>query len=469
MNILPFSETWLISLASRPDRYQKIRKQISWFGWDVKDHITVIHPWCDKIMQDCIEGGYGYLNSPNAYSCTREHYTLIKSAYLRGLESICIIEDDVSFYLYPNVWEEYLKNLPKDWDILRLCSLRGKIEEDYIEENYKNSLWIPAFNGQWGTGCYALSRKGMKYMIDSIDNFLQPIDNPLFNFDQDSRIKQYIPKIPLGLCLEDSLESDINGIAPCSLYFKDIKSLRREDYTLKPGIVFYIAHEINDFTKAQYLKLKSQLPGGYDLIWWLDDSCRDIRPGSIKFVRFPHDSINNTGGYISPTRYFEKWWEKEKPKYSFYWFIEYDVYFSGRWDDLILRVDLDYPEKDLVASYVNTNENTKWGHWKEDIKYKQIKSCLSVYRLTERGAKMLCFWNKDNIKNYIYELYIPTVIYHSGGSIVSLDQEESDKLFREDLDYVNTKNYYVGKEFTNPSQMSEPGKLYTTFKKLEEK
>ena len=227
---LPFNETWLINLVSRPDRYEKMRKKIDLLGWDVKDHRTVIHPWCKEIVQWFNASGNGYLNSPNAFSCTREHYTLIKSAFLRGLESICIMEDDVSFNVHLSVWQEYLNNLPTDWDILRICSLRGKREQDIIESGYPNSLWAPVSTGMWGTGCYALSRRGMEYMLKSIDTFMQPIDLPLYRYESSPGIKHYLPKIPLGLCLLDSLSSDINPNSECNFYFRQITNITLSDY-----------------------------------------------------------------------------------------------------------------------------------------------------------------------------------------------------------------------------------------------
>ena len=226
---LPFSETWLINLVERPDRYEKMKKQFDYFKWDVKEHRVVIHPWCKDIINFFNMTGKGFLKDPNAFSCTREHYTLIKSAYLRGVDSICIIEDDVSFNKNISVWEEYLNNLPEDWDILRICCARGYYEQEYT----KGHIWCPVKNGIWSTGCYALNRKGMEYMMKSIEQYMQPIDLPLYNYTSDSNIKHYLPQIPLGLCLEDSMTSDIcEEIDECKLYFQDITNISLDDYKI---------------------------------------------------------------------------------------------------------------------------------------------------------------------------------------------------------------------------------------------
>jgi hypothetical protein len=83
----------------------------------------------------------------------------------------------------------------------------------------------------YGTGFYILNRKGMQYMIDSIDELYQPIDNPI-SFPTD-KVNIYIPKIELSLCLEDSYNSDIRGNCENNYFhnfYKDIKRFNREDY-----------------------------------------------------------------------------------------------------------------------------------------------------------------------------------------------------------------------------------------------
>ena len=59
MKSLPFTESYLISLVSRPDRYNVMRHQIDKFGWDIKDHRTVKHPCCNEIFNR----GVGCLNT----------------------------------------------------------------------------------------------------------------------------------------------------------------------------------------------------------------------------------------------------------------------------------------------------------------------------------------------------------------------------------------------------------------------
>lgn len=229
MNI-PFDECWLINLVERPDRKEYMLNQFRELNMDVKYHQAVKGPdwiyniFCNSINKQIYVSGEefrGWMDVPHAIGCWREHYTLIKSAYLRGLNSIMVIEDDCGFIKDEKLLQEYLDNLPDDWDILKLNCLRGDKTEQYVEDfSDKYGYWFPQINTLWGTGCYAMNRRAMKYILDWYEIYFASIDTPmahpyntklygendkLYNKISilSSSIKMYIPRIPLGLCKDE--------------------------------------------------------------------------------------------------------------------------------------------------------------------------------------------------------------------------------------------------------------------------
>lgn len=228
---LPVDEIYLLSLCENSQKFETMRKRIDYMGFDVKDFRVVKHPMSNTIVSTLNHnlGGYGFaIYTGGVFNCTREEYTIIKSAYLRGLETVGIIEEDCSFLKDKKVWEAHFNNLPNDWDILRVNSLRGPQHECI---NRGDEYWFKQFNIIYGTGFYILNRKGMKYMIDCVDKLYQPIDNPI-TYPTDS-VNIYIPKIELSLCLEDSLQSDIRDNCASNnvhLQYKYISHFKREDY-----------------------------------------------------------------------------------------------------------------------------------------------------------------------------------------------------------------------------------------------
>lgn len=235
---LPFEETYLLNLVERPDKYERMRKRIDYMGWDVKDFRVVRHPISDLLINmnaSNLDFFRIYLGSE--LNCAREQYTIIKSAYLRGVETVAIMEDDISFIKDMSVWDDHFNNLPDDWDILRINTLRGE-DENSLFKNW-NKFWKKQDNvGLFGAGFYVMNRKAMKFIIDSMDGIYQPIDN-ILAFHTSEEVNIYIPNVPLSLCLEDSFNSDIRGTideadvnlrGSVHFKYKSISTFKREDY-----------------------------------------------------------------------------------------------------------------------------------------------------------------------------------------------------------------------------------------------
>lgn len=228
---LPFDEIYCLNLVERTDRYEQQKIQYEYLG--ISNNIIfyrdVTHPFVNDISSFLRKNKIGCLFGA-AFNCTRNHYTIIKSAYLRGVTSIMIIEDDNQFYKDPDILQKYFDNLPEDWEILRVNCLRGKGEDaQFNRSGNTDKLWGIVETAIWGTGCYALSREGMRKMIEWIDSRYDAIDVPLFYY-WESKIKMYIPKLPLGLCIPelsgtDIYKDDYNLLHGPQFYYKDIENI----------------------------------------------------------------------------------------------------------------------------------------------------------------------------------------------------------------------------------------------------
>ena len=205
-----------------------MKERLDYMGINVIPFRTVKHPFQDKMVKVIKPISLG-INNGCVFSCTREHYTIIKSAYLRGLESVGIMEDDCWFLKDKNIWKEHLSNLPSNWDILRINCLRGDVEE--FDEN--TSYWQKATRNISGTGFYILNRNAMKYMIDYIDKKYVPIDYPIEMANKNNKLNIYLPKIELSLCIEneETWDSDIRSeIDKAHLFYMTIKRFNKKNY-----------------------------------------------------------------------------------------------------------------------------------------------------------------------------------------------------------------------------------------------
>jgi GR25 family glycosyltransferase involved in LPS biosynthesis len=231
---LPFEEIYCINLVEREDKYNYQVKQFSQLGIldDVIFQRDVKYPFVKEISLFLRSNKLGYCVN-NAFNCTRNHYRIIKSAYLRNVQTIMIIEDDNNFYNDIETLQCYFDNLPNDWDVLRINCLRGSHEQShFLHPDNINKFWDKQMIGIYGTGCYALNRKAMKTIIDWIDTKFDAIDEPLFYYTK-VNLNIYIPNLPLGLCFPDQFDSDINfgnGKGSPQEYVFHIKNLDKSKY-----------------------------------------------------------------------------------------------------------------------------------------------------------------------------------------------------------------------------------------------
>lgn len=211
---LPFDKIFCLNLAERPDRREFMENQFKNLGIldQITWHTAVKHPNGSLIAAAHRNSNRGYLKTENEYSCSREHYTMIKSSYLMGYDHILILEDDISLINDLNLLSRYMNNVPEDYDFLRICAYW---DSDHISRGSllgPDDLWNLDYHSFWGTGGYALSRAGMIHILQVQDDFYQQADMPLYDTSKikNSGLKMYTSKIPMALH-EDTiiLKSDI--------------------------------------------------------------------------------------------------------------------------------------------------------------------------------------------------------------------------------------------------------------------
>lgn len=470
---LPFDKIYLINLVECESRLFDMMNQFEYLG--IKDDIelfqTCKHPHTELIKNSFNNSSKGYFNVASAFNCTREHYTIIKRAYLNGLNSIMIIEDDCQFLNKIDVLQKYFDNLPDDWDILRINCLRGSTEENYFKE--KDILWDKQFIGIWGTGCYALSRKGMKYIIDSLDNYYEPIDCTLFFYNKNKNINQYIPNIPLGISKIDNdaqISSETyTGCNPLYYYF-DIENLNLHDYGVNhKTLIYFMSHIIEEKIIKRYNKIKNEMPKNYDIIWLTPSYTNKdlLNENFIDYIEFNNNLLttkNNLG--INPGKVIEDLYNKHiNLNYDFYWIIEYDVLFNGNWNYFFNEIEQKIKDADFIGAYIKKQTNFFWMFFIDNSFYDiQLKSCLSTVRLSNRALKTICkYSNKFNDKT-IYEMYWPTICYNNGLSLKSMSKYDNDEEFNSELNFCRMNIYSMDFYSTDEQVMTEKNMLYTRIK-----
>jgi GR25 family glycosyltransferase involved in LPS biosynthesis len=122
---------------------------------------------------------YIYETNKNIYNrvfdCALNHYNIIKSAYLRGLEHILVFEDDINIIVEPDIFDSIIDKIPNDFDIIKFYN--GLDQNNLPKTELNNIEYTKNFNylqDENNNDCLSsmmigYSRKGMKRYIDDIE------------------------------------------------------------------------------------------------------------------------------------------------------------------------------------------------------------------------------------------------------------------------------------------------------------
>lgn len=178
-----FDKVVLCNLVERPDRLEFFKGQYEkLFGTcDVEIHTSVLHPLADHLAVAFTKGfdrNYGEFHKGGELSYLHEHYTILKKAYLEGVERLLILEDDICFHRDPEYTFAFLDALPADFDVAHgdYCNTT----EDSVKFlNPYLTAWVkhPGV-GVWNCSFLALSRKGIEYALSIFAKYAAPADYP---------------------------------------------------------------------------------------------------------------------------------------------------------------------------------------------------------------------------------------------------------------------------------------------------
>ena len=154
---------YYINLDRSVERREKMEEEFRKYGIKNIERVSA----CDgKKIDDLNKGDFGDVQFINQIggkkklevAITCSHLKTIKKAWDRNLDSVLIIEDDVTFCLVPH-WkinfETILKSIPEDADVILLTHVRR--ESDKLLFNKRDI--------QSGAVCYLITKRGMEKVV----------------------------------------------------------------------------------------------------------------------------------------------------------------------------------------------------------------------------------------------------------------------------------------------------------------
>ena len=205
--------------------------------------------------------------------------------------------------------------------------------------------------------------------------------------------------------------------------------MSQNDY--RKNIVLLSTHVVNEFVIQKCRKLRSDLDNQkYEVILVInmDDECRWNVPNEILCFTTSCESINELGYepieetmlpgscHFPLLRFYT-----DNPFYQFYWFIEYDVDFTGHWSLLMNDCDNNLSDYDFLSCHVerfDEDRNKYWPWWyrSNDVGYK-LKDCIKgfnpICRFSNAALSFLDHYQKMGYSAHS-EVLITTCLYHGG-------------------------------------------------------
>jgi GR25 family glycosyltransferase involved in LPS biosynthesis len=210
---LPFDKIYCLHLVDAKERYKSVLEECNkinlenkvdfWYTTKKPINITIgnnIQSLHDNYYDSFFKNGNEYVYGA-CFDCAYNHYSIIKQAYMRGLNSILIIEDDICFNDDLRLLNNIINNIPYDYDVLKLYNLEIPYKNESSIKPYKNESFIKPYflllnehNYKYyyrSTLCYALNRKGMEALINEYETNLVAADIALDNVRFNEDIKFY--------------------------------------------------------------------------------------------------------------------------------------------------------------------------------------------------------------------------------------------------------------------------------------
>ena len=198
------------------------------------------------------------------------------------------------------------------------------------------------------------------------------------------------------------------------------------------SVIVLVGHAMTDDLESKYYRIKKAFVKYGDvvlLLHWEEENGLLKLPDEIDYVTFTVNDLNSLHyepiyeTIVPGSNHFALlWFYLKRPKYEYYWNIEYDVDFTGNWSILF---DI-YKECD--ADFISTHlkwfkEDMYWYWWNSyhgitfEVPYdKRIRSFNPIYRISNKGLEFLnAFLKAGNYGHH--EVLIATALYHHGYKI----------------------------------------------------
>jgi hypothetical protein len=196
--------------------------------------------------------------------------------------------------------------------------------------------------------------------------------------------------------------------------------------------ILFITHRLNEPIEKRFRKLATEVPEEYDVYFCFDNSSMSrtevndyLHTNEYQYIEFNRKLLESFD-YPSPLAISDVkqiipgnndllflYLAKKLPNYSYYWFLEYDVAFSGSWERLFFQ--LNSCDADLLGTnLVPRSHDPHWNWWstletseKLDIE-EELRGFFPIVRISSKLLETVHIKYKQGWSGH-FEVLLPTI------------------------------------------------------------
>lgn len=200
--------------------------------------------------------------------------------------------------------------------------------------------------------------------------------------------------------------------------------------------ILFVTHIVNDEVLERYAKLEQEVKGFGKSFFLLhqeedDDSFNPDIPEKVfpyifnidSFNRLNYNPIEDTiipgSNHFATLQFY-----LDHPEFNYYWVIEYDVIYTGRWNEFFMHFES--MDADFMASHLERfTDHPHWYWWKslhlDKIRLhldQLIRSFNPIYRISNGALSFLDHLLKNRKNAGHHEVMIPTALNYANFKIM---------------------------------------------------
>lgn len=151
-----FERVYCVNLRRRPDRRERMLKQLDQMDWPFKEI-----EWVPAVDGQLCRPPQWFRGGRGAWGCYRTHVNLMERCLNDGVNSVLLLEDDADFMAgFPDKVREFLEAVPNDWEMLYLGGQHLKVSNVPTPVEGTNDKVFQPFNVN-RTHAWALRGRGL--------------------------------------------------------------------------------------------------------------------------------------------------------------------------------------------------------------------------------------------------------------------------------------------------------------------